>query len=234
MSASKIMTISTLAFLTLNPLGALAQEKPIILVTSNSKNPPLAGNNHRSVGYWDVDDYDGNGGGRSWTKIFPPYKFDGSIRTASQGTCGGAGHYMATLTINQNSIGQITNLRIIATSGWQALASYSHNVYGNCRVWEDNSRNNYVVGWWDVDGGGGVGSDGSSGSRAMALVAEYGVSSSDRRLLDIQLVASSKKTPTFISGYQMVGFWDVDKGGSRGTDGSSGHYMMTLLAKWDR
>lgn len=220
MNIQKILTISALAFLALNPLRVAALDKPIVLITSSSKNPPAAGSGHRSIGYWDVDDYDGNGGGRTWSSIFPPYKFDGSNHIASQGTNGRSGHYMATQSVNPRSLDQITNLRLLVDDKVLKQTSVSSN--------------EYVVGWWDIDGGGGHGSDGSSGSRFMTLLAEYGTGSSGRKLLDLQLVASNRKTPASKSGYQMVGFWDVDKGGSGGTDGSTGSYMMTLLAKWGR
>lgn len=234
MSISKILTVCALAFLIINPLDALAQDRPIVLITSGNKTPPAAGPNRISIGYWDVDDFDGNGGHSKWS-IFNP-KFDSSIRFASRGTCRrlGQDHYMATLAINPRTLGQIKNLRLIADYDPGLLKNYVQNEYGNCTIVEDNSRNNYLVGWWDVDGGGGGGSDGSSGSRYMAFLAELGSSPSDRKLLDLQLIASSEKTPTFKVGYVMVGFWDVDKGGSRGTDGSTGSYMMTLLAKWDK
>lgn len=236
MTIRKILTIFSLVFLTLNPLRVMAQDKPIVLTVSRSKNPPVAGANHMSIGYWDVDDYDGNGGAGGWTKYLPPYKFDGDNRTASSGTCYSFSdnHYMATLAINTRSLSQITNLRLVADYDPKALKNHTSKAYGNCRVMEANDRGDYLVGWWDVDGGGGHGSDGSSGSRYLAFFAEYGDSASDRKLLDLQLVASNKKKPALKTGYQIVGYWDVDKGGSRGTDGSTGHYMMTLLAKWDR
>lgn len=235
MNIQKISAILALTFLALSPLRVVAQDRPITLVTSSSKNAPVAGRNYKSIGYWDVDDYDGNGGGSAWSLSFMPFKFDTSNHVASQSTCSLGGHYMATLAINPRSLAQISNLKLFATSAWKTeIANYSYSRDGNCTVMSGDNGTSYVVGWWDVDGGGGQGSDGSSGSRAMALVAEYGSSSSSRQLLDLQLVASDRKTPASKTGYQIVGYWDVDKGGSRGTDGSTGHYMMTLLAKWSR
>lgn len=232
MKYPKIFTISALAFLIFNPLGVLAQERPIMLFTSDSKNPPVAGRNHTSVGYWDVDDFAGNRTRRSRFNIFKG--FDGDIHIGSQSTCGETGNYMATLAIDPRNLSQITNLRLVSDFNSQELKDFAPNKYGNCRIFEVNSRDNYLVGWWDVDGGGGQGSDGSTGSGAMLMTAEFGNSASDRKLLDLQLIASDKKTPALKSGYRIVGFWDVDRGGSRGSDGSTGKYMMTLLAKWDK
>lgn len=235
MNIQKILAIFTLPFLALGPLQVMAQDRPVTMVTSSSKNAPVAGANYTSIGNWDVDDYDGNGGGSAWSLSFMPFKFDTSNHIASQGTCGGGGHYMATLAINPRRLSQISSLKLFATSSWKTeIANYAGSRDGNCTLLSGDNGASYVVGWWDVDGGGGQGSDGSSGSRAMALVAEYGSSPSSRKLLDLQLIASNHKSPTGKTGYQIVGYWDVDKGGSRGTDGSTGHYMMTLLAKWDR
>lgn len=237
MTCLKILVIGALAFVAVNPFGASAQNRPLVLITSDSKQPPLAGNDRTAIGYWDADDHFGNRGGfsKKLKNIFSG--FDGDIHYGSKGTCterSGLGHYMATLAINPRTINQIMDLSLITDLNSSILESFAPNVYENCKIMENNSRNNYLVGWWDVDGGGGQGSDGKNVDRVMALTAKFGSSPSDRKLLDLQLVASNRKGPTPKSGYQIVGFWDVDKGGARGTDGSTGSYMMTLLAKWDK
>lgn len=231
MGIQKMLAVTAIIFLAITPLRVIAQERPIVLTASSSKNAPVADSGYVSIGYWDVDDYDGNGGGSAW-RIWPPgIKFDSSNHTASIGTCNTRGHYMATLAINPRTLEQITNLRLLADDDYFTQKSYS---YGNCSSQGANARDDYLVGAWDIDGGGGHGSDLSSGTRFMSLYAEYGVGSSDRRLLDLQLVASNNRAPASKSGYEVVGYWDVDRGGSGGTDGSNGHYMMTLLAKWSQ
>jgi len=46
---------------------------------------------------------------------------------------------------------------------------------------------------------------------------------------DIQLTASNTGTPRpGPKGYTRLGDWDVDAGGSHGTDGSTGHWQMAL------
>lgn len=234
MNFRNILKIAVLGLLALAPQQVLAQDKPIILITSDSKNAPVAGRNHQSIGYWDVDDYAGNGGGSSWKSWIPLISFDGSNHLRAAGTCSTYGDYMATLAINQQTIGQIKNLRLLVDDKFTAMSGFVRNQYGDCKILEARDRSEYLVGFWDIDGGGGQGSDGSSGTHFVALYADYGNGSSDRQLLDLQLIASDNKTPTSKTGYQIVGYWDVDAGGSRGTDGSHGKYMMTLLARWSR
>lgn len=49
---------------------------------------------------------------------------------------------------------------------------------------------------------------------------------------DIQLMASnSSNPPAPPGGYRLIGYWDVDRGGARGTDGSTGAYMAGLYVK---
>ena len=49
------------------------------------------------------------------------------------------------------------------------------------------------------------------------------------RVTDIQLTASNTGTPRpGPKGYTRLGDWDVDAGGSHGTDGSTGHWQMAL------
>ncbi len=89
------------------------------------------------------------------------------------------------------------------------------------------------IGYWDVDGGGSEGTDGSTGYVVMALYANKVLMDSTTKpgscVTDIQLRASSSKyPPSGPEGYARIGYWDVDMGGSEGTDGSTGYFMMAL------
>ncbi len=89
------------------------------------------------------------------------------------------------------------------------------------------------LGDWDVDGGGSKGTDGSTGHWRMALYSNKGGSLTENSscVTDIQLRASSSANPpSGPKGYKQIGYWDVDAGGSHGTDGSTGHWMMAMYA----
>jgi hypothetical protein len=66
----------------------------------------------------------------------------------------------------------------------------------------------------------------------MALYANkapIGSSADFKCVTDVQLRASnSGMPPSGPAGYTRIGNWDVDGGGSKGTDGSTGHWMMAL------
>ncbi|HDN27246.1 MAG TPA: hypothetical protein ENG03_09170 [Thioploca sp.] len=86
------------------------------------------------------------------------------------------------------------------------------------------------IGNWDVDRGGSKGTDGSTGHYMMALYTNKApIGSLTQCVTDVQLRASSSGTPpSGPAGYTRIGNWDVDAGGSKGTNGSTGHYMMAL------
>jgi len=89
------------------------------------------------------------------------------------------------------------------------------------------------LGYWDVDGGGSKGTDGSTGHWMMALYAntEKSLTGNSSCVTDVQLRASSSENPPKCpAGYKQIGYWDVDAGGSHGTDGSTGHWMMAMYA----
>jgi hypothetical protein len=50
-------------------------------------------------------------------------------------------------------------------------------------------------------------------------------------ITDIQLIASNSSKPPSVPGYGLIGYWDVDGGGARGTYGSTGAYMTGLYVK---
>jgi hypothetical protein len=53
-----------------------------------------------------------------------------------------------------------------------------------------------------------------------------------RVVTDVVVVASAQsQAPAGPTGYTLIGYWDVDKGGSQGTYGSIGTFMMALYAK---
>jgi hypothetical protein len=87
-----------------------------------------------------------------------------------------------------------------------------------------------LIGYWDVDGGGSHGTDGSTGHWMMAMYANTApIGSGTVCVTDVYLTASNTGTPRpGPKGYTRIGDWDVDGGGSVGTDGSKGHWRMAL------
>lgn len=210
---------------------AMAEDLPIVMKISHGKLPPVHSENYITIGYWDVDDFKGNKGNNG-TGL--------GTRFASRGTYvpddrySRPGTYMTSMGIDRKLLGSITSLSTTVSNKsvvnvWNKLkrASTDKKV-----LYKSSSKVEYLVGIWDVDGGGGYGSDGSFGKYAMTLHAKFSKERSDRKLEDLILLASNKKGPTSKPGYVVIGYWDVDSGGSQGTDGSTGKYMMTLLAKW--
>jgi hypothetical protein len=50
-------------------------------------------------------------------------------------------------------------------------------------------------------------------------------------VVDVCMIAGNESTaPPTPEQYTLIGYWDVDDGGSQGTDGSTGHYMMGFYA----
>lgn len=86
------------------------------------------------------------------------------------------------------------------------------------------------IGSWDVDKGGSMGTDGSRGAYMMGMYINR-EQVGGGFVSDIQLTASNNDHPTAVPGHRLVGYWDVDKGGSVGTDGSRGSYMMGLFVE---
>jgi hypothetical protein len=90
----------------------------------------------------------------------------------------------------------------------------------------------YLVGWWDVDKGGAVGSDGSRGHWNMAMYIRMSPPDTLGRIADMQvLIGNRGSPPPAPEGYRLVGYWDVDPGPNKGTDGGSGHYMAGLYIR---
>lgn len=219
--------------------------EPIVMKVSDSKHPPIHKGHYEQIGYWDVDDLVGNGGSGS---SFDVNSLSTTIRTqscsgigtynSSNPTCGS---YMASMAIDRAGLGQITELTITASDNtvWKIFNTFRKSRptdrFLNERLqYNNNNLKEYIVGIWDVDGGGGFGQNGSKGKYGMTLSAKLRKNNTDRRLEDLKLIASNNKGPAVLSGYDLVGYWDVDKGGARGTDNSKGSYMMTLLAKWSK
>lgn len=224
----RIACSAILAVFLVNPETASAQDMPIEMKASNKSAPPILNRKYGVIGYWDVDDWVGNNG----SGIGVIYSGMGTHQIKLRGT---GGTYMATLGVNMSELHRITDLRIDASN--KSVEVIRRRLLLNNPnadvIYTNGAKTEYIVGVWDVDGGGGHGKNGSFGTYAMTLVARIGTRSTDRKLVDLFLIASDKKYPTLKSGYEVVGYWDVDSGGSRGTDGSRGRYMMTLLAKWN-
>lgn len=217
-----------LVILLFSPVMTSAQSMPIEMIASGQRSPPTMNGNYGVIGYWDVDDWSGNNG----TGLEAIYAGLGTHQIKVKGIGGG---YMAALGVKMSDLYRVTDLK--ATASDKSVEAIRRKLLltnpGVDVIYTNAAKTEYIVGIWDVDGGGGYGNDGSSGTYAMTLTARLGTASSDRKLVDLYLIASKKKTPTLKEGYEVVGYWDVDKGGARGTNGSSGSYMMTLLAKWN-
>lgn len=219
---------SLLMLLVLTPFNAWAQNMPIEMIASNQTSPPSMRGIYGTVGYWDVDDWTGNDG----TGLGRLYEGLGTHQISPNHQGGGD---MASLGVDMSNLHKITDLNIHASNDSVRSVRYEllQRHQGGDVVFTNSSSTEYIVGIWDVDGGGGYGNDRSSGSYAMTLSATLGTRSADRKLVNLFLIASNRKSPTLKEGYEIIGYWDVDKGGARGTDDSSGSYMMTLLAKWN-
>lgn len=88
------------------------------------------------------------------------------------------------------------------------------------------------LGHWDVGGAGAQGSDGSSGYYMAGMSAKTGAISDGGCIEDVQLrVSDDPNGLTAPAGYQQVATWDPDNGGARGTDGSTGAYIVGLYTK---
>lgn len=223
----RFISIAFLAALFFSPVTTWAQNMPIEMKASDQRTPPSMSQNYGIIGYWDVDDWVGNNG----TGIGVIYS---GVGTHQKNTPGTGGTYMAALGIDMSNLHKITDLTTNASNN--SVESIRRSLLQsnpNADVLYSKGNTEYIVGVWDVDGGGGYGNDGSFGTYAMTLTARLGSQPSDRKLVDLFLIASKKKTPTLKERYEVIGYWDVDNGGARGTDGSSGSYMMTLLAKWN-
>lgn len=143
---------------------------------------------------------------------------DSVVANASRGTDGSTGHYMMSMfakwAVNPTD-GCITDIRLTVSDANNA---------------PEPSPGFTGIGQWDVDSGGGVGTDGGLAYFMMGMYVKKGFSNCVR---DLQTRASNFSQPRLISGYQLRGYWDVDSSdvvlSSRGTDGSVGHNIMSLL-----
>jgi len=95
-----------------------------------------------------------------------------------------------------------------------------------------------MIGFWDVDEGYGQGTDGSWGHYMMGLYIRKAKTKRSRLgqvLEKLYLTASNSIQPSSSpSGFTRIGYWDVDEGYGWGTNGSWGHYMMTMHVKKSR
>ena len=95
-------------------------------------------------------------------------------------------------------------------------------------------------GFWDVDGGGAVGTNGSRGSGVAGLYIREttGIAPFQMYISDIYTTACNDSFPVLPPGgasnnYHLVGYWDCDSGGALGTDNkTNGSYMMGLWVQW--
>ncbi|MCP4049732.1 MAG: discoidin domain-containing protein [bacterium] len=140
-------------------------------------------------------------------------------REGAVGTFGTSGHYMMSLLLSEEDNFDIEDLMLIASNLPHA---------------PDTPDGYVLIGYWDVDKEGAVGTDGSSGHYMMGLYAKPLSVDSTHIVTNVYMTASDY--PQAIDGpsdYKFIGQWDVDREGARGTDGSSGHYMAGLYIKRD-
>lgn len=145
----------------------------------------------------------------------------------SHGTGGTTGEYMMALYVKMGDISSVRGLRI----GELMLTSSDNST----PVAPNGPGRAYTnIGYWDVDKGGAVGTNGTRGSYMSGLYARQtsGIVVSEFYISSVFLTASDKDFPILPghdSNWHMIGYWDVDAGGAVGTDGSKGSYMMGLF-----
>lgn len=176
--------------------------KDLYLVASDSSSAPKGPEGYSLIGYWDVD----NGG--------------------SHGTGGTTGSYMMALYAKFEEVPLLNNVMHVHDVFLTASSNASPTAPVNGMY--------HNIGYWDVDKGGAVGTNGSQGHYMMGMYTRSN-EGGDQYISDIKLTACDNPFPNILgadSDYTMVGYWDVDNGGSVGTDGSKGHYMMGLFVKY--
>jgi hypothetical protein len=135
------------------------------------------------------------------------------------GTYGSSGHWTMSLALQGDAFPtRIDEIQLLATTS-SAIPPMP-------------GPDSYLVGWWDVDKGGARGSDGSHGHWNMAMYVRMSAPGTLGRVADLQLLIGNTSTPRPApAGFRMIGYWDVDPGPNRGTDGASGHYMAAMYVR---
>lgn len=215
--SKKILSISVAMLLAAISAPSIAdgEGRPdLLLIASNNSYAPQAPTCFKNIGYWDVD----KGGG------FGAY---------NQSTGGFMmGMYMPDKRVcPQAQFTDVEDIILIASERFNA-DPFWQNAYG---LYDYN-----LIGYWDVDKGGAQGHGGSIGANKLFMyVKPFVQGKSNKKLIDLQLRVHDGFNPPSAPGPQYVraGFWDVDgKRGdtlSKGTDGSRGHNIMALFAKYD-
>ncbi|HIE01980.1 MAG TPA: hypothetical protein EYP59_17135 [Thiotrichaceae bacterium] len=185
---------------TVNAQNDNSRVTDIQLTASNTGTPRPGPKGYTRIGDWDVD-----AGG-------------------SKGTDGSTGHWQMALYTNKGDISLIGNSSCVTDVQLRASSSSTP---------PKGPAGYKLIGYWDVDAGGSHGTDGSTGHWMMAMYANMAAIGSATDLTqcvtDVQLTASNTGTPRpGPKGYTRIGDWDVDAGGSHGTDGSTGHWRMAM------
>lgn len=174
----------------------------IVLVASNHSTEPKGPDGYTSIGYWDVDD-----GG-------------------AHGTGGTKGDYMAALYVKFEDVVSLNDREYVQDVFLTASDRSTPT--------SPNSGGFHNIGYWDVDDGGALGTNGSRGDYMMGMYIR-GMRGGNYYISDILLTASNNSFPNTLgadSDYTLVGYWDVDDGGSVGTQGEKGDYMMGLFVQY--
>ena len=187
----------------------------LILVASNKSTPDNQNKpaGYELVGYWDVD----KGGA-----------------TGAKNSTGNNVMAMYALYKPSSSLSELRLGQLMLTCSDQSTPVAPIGPTDQPGSW-------IAVGNWDVDKGGGVGTNGSRGSYIAGLykLNTTGIQLNAFFISEILLTASNQDFPVMPSGsetdYQLMGYWDVDSGGSTGTGGTTtGTNKMGLFIRYSQ
>lgn len=171
------------------------------LLPSKSRIPPPDPSGYKLIGYWDVD------------------------RGGAVGSDRSTGDYMTGLYYKSETPADMSSciVDIMLIPSGKARPPEPPEGYT-------------LIGYWDVDAGGAhspspYGSPKKNDYMA-GLYVKWGEIQEQHPIVDIQLIASRDPKPRKApEGYTLIGYWDVDRGGAVGSDGSTGDYMTGLYVK---
>lgn len=131
------------------------------------------------------------------------------------------GDSLTVMSFDPTTLGDVSELELVVNNNGQTPMPP-----GNDPDW-------IFVGYWDVDRGGGRDSRGNWGRWNMGLFIKLRDHAWQNSLNEIKLVASNRSRPGRDRYFRLDGYWDVARRGSRGSDGSRGKWMMSLMTNWN-